>query len=312
MAENTPTVSVIIPTYNRAHLVGRAIRSVLNQTFQDFEIIVVDDGSTDNTEEVVKSFNDPRIRYIRHEQNRGGSAARNTGIRAASGEYIAFLDSDDEWLPEKLARQVQLLRASDETVGLVYTRVCYFDSTGKRHPGPVPKARGYVWQALLEENVIGTASSVIVRKACFDRVGLFDERFPARQDREMWVRISQHFQVEFLPDVLTIRYLHSDRISMRSEAIIKGCELFIERFQKELSTHPRAYARQLYVLGLLYAQRGDIGRAKTVLRASLNRCFSLRAVMTYVALLGGKKFYDIIRQIKGVVLQKAGWCRHVN
>jgi len=80
MSEKIPTVSVIIPTYNRAHLVGRAIRSVLNQTFQDFEIIVVDDGSTDNTEEVVKSFNDPRIRDIRHEQNRGGSAARNTGI----------------------------------------------------------------------------------------------------------------------------------------------------------------------------------------------------------------------------------------
>jgi len=82
MTEKTPAVSVVIPTYNRAHLVGRAIRSVLNQTYQDFEIIVVDDGSTDNTEEVVKSFNDPRIRYIRHEENRGGSAARNTGIRA--------------------------------------------------------------------------------------------------------------------------------------------------------------------------------------------------------------------------------------
>jgi len=86
MAEKAPKVSVVIPTYNRAHLVGRAIRSVLNQTYQDFEIIVVDDGSTDNTKEVVKSFNDPRIRYIRHEKNRGGSAARNTGIRAARGK----------------------------------------------------------------------------------------------------------------------------------------------------------------------------------------------------------------------------------
>lgn len=101
-SEKIPTVSVVIPTYNRAHLVGRAIQSVLNQTYQDFEIIVVDDGSTDNTEEVVKSFNDPRIRYIRHDQNRGGSAARNTGIKMARGEYIAFQDSDDEWLPEKL------------------------------------------------------------------------------------------------------------------------------------------------------------------------------------------------------------------
>jgi len=101
MTDKSVTVSVIIPTYNRAHLVGRAIRSVLNQTYQDFEIIVVDDCSTDNTEEIVKGFNDHRIRYMRHDRNRGGSAARNTGIKASQGKYIAFLDSDDEWLLKK-------------------------------------------------------------------------------------------------------------------------------------------------------------------------------------------------------------------
>jgi len=93
-----PKVSVIIPTYNRAHLIGRAIQSVLNQTYQDFELIVVDDGSTDNTNEVIKEFSqkDKRILYIKHDKNKGGSAARNTGIKAARGEYIAFQDSDDE------------------------------------------------------------------------------------------------------------------------------------------------------------------------------------------------------------------------
>ena len=101
MTDKSVTVSVIIPTYNRAHLVGRAIRSVLNQTYQDFEIIVVDDCSTDNTEEIVKGFNDHRIRYMRHDRNRGGSAARNTGIKASQGKYIAFLDSDDERLLKK-------------------------------------------------------------------------------------------------------------------------------------------------------------------------------------------------------------------
>ena len=97
-----PTVSVIIPTYNRAHLVGRAIKSVLNQTYRDFEIIVVDDGSTDNTKDIIKEFQkkDKRIKYIPYEKNKGGSAARNTGIKAAKGEYIAFLDSDDEWAYE--------------------------------------------------------------------------------------------------------------------------------------------------------------------------------------------------------------------
>jgi len=116
-----PIVSVIIPTYIRAHVLAKAIQSLLNQTYQDFEIIVVDDGSIDNTEEVVKSFNDPRIRYIRHKENCGGSAARNTGIRAAYGECIAFQDSDDEWLPEKLEKQMQVFENAPAEVGVVYT-----------------------------------------------------------------------------------------------------------------------------------------------------------------------------------------------
>ena len=102
----SPVVSVIIPTYNRAHLIGRAIRSVLDQTYQDWELIVVDDASTDDIPGIVKGFTDGRVKYIRHDENKGAAAARNTGIQAARGAYIAFLDSDDEWLPEKLERQV--------------------------------------------------------------------------------------------------------------------------------------------------------------------------------------------------------------
>ncbi len=105
MAEK-PMVSVIIPTYNRAHVLGRAIRSVLDQTYQDFELIVVDDGSSDHTGEVVATFADPRIHYLRHEKNRGAAAARNTAIKTAQGEYIASLDSHDEWLPEKLLGEI--------------------------------------------------------------------------------------------------------------------------------------------------------------------------------------------------------------
>jgi len=106
-----PTVSVIIPAYNRAHLIGRAIKSVLNQAYQDFELIIIDDCSTDNTDEVVREFQkkDNRIIYLKHDQNKGGSAARNTGIKVSKSEYIAFLDSDDEWLPEKLEIQMEAI-----------------------------------------------------------------------------------------------------------------------------------------------------------------------------------------------------------
>jgi len=115
------SVSIVIPTYNRAGLLSRTIQSVLNQTYQDFEIIIVDDGSTDKTEEVVKSFNSKKIFYNRHEENKGANAARNTGIKASRGEYIAFQDSGDEWLPQKLERQMKVFENASPEVGVVYT-----------------------------------------------------------------------------------------------------------------------------------------------------------------------------------------------
>ncbi|MFC7193467.1 glycosyltransferase family 2 protein [Halosimplex aquaticum] len=114
---SSPQVSVIIPTYNRATLVKRAIQSVLNQTFKDFELIIVDDASDDETPEVIDSINDARLEYIRHDLNRHGGAARNTGIKYASGKYIAFLDDDDEWYPTKLERQVERFETVSNEIG---------------------------------------------------------------------------------------------------------------------------------------------------------------------------------------------------
>src|SRR5215510_16389067 len=132
-----PAVSVIIPTYNRAEFLRLAITSVLNQTFQDFEIIVVDDASEDHTHEVVSDFSDKRIKYIRHEANKRVSAARNTGVLSASGDYIAFLDDDDEWLPRTLQMQVALLEDSTSIVGGVYTGYVQID----RYTGQVLQHR---------------------------------------------------------------------------------------------------------------------------------------------------------------------------
>jgi glycosyltransferase involved in cell wall biosynthesis len=124
--ENNPTVSIIIPTYNRSRLLARAVKSVLNQTYQNFELIIVDDASTDNTEEVVGSFNDERIKYVRHEKNKGEAVARNTGIKAARGEYIASHDSDDEWLHEKLAKRIRAFENCSPEIGVVYTALSAF------------------------------------------------------------------------------------------------------------------------------------------------------------------------------------------
>lgn len=113
-------VSVIIPTYNRANLILQAVKSVLNQTYKNFEIIIVDDGSSDNTEDVINVIHDNRIRYIKHAINKGASAARNTGIREAKGKYIAFQDSDDHWLPDKLEKQVKRIENTPDHVGAVF------------------------------------------------------------------------------------------------------------------------------------------------------------------------------------------------
>src|SRR5262245_48882666 len=150
-----PKISVIIPTHDRAHFLPGAIFSVLNQTFQDFEIIVVDDASNDNTSEVVAAFNDERIRLLRHETNKGGSAARNTGILNAQCDYIAFLDDDDEWLPDKLAKQVNILFASPPEVGCVFTGYVMMDRTsGRVIDHWLPTKRGDLSKDLLMNNCV--------------------------------------------------------------------------------------------------------------------------------------------------------------
>ena len=160
-----PTVSVIVPTYNREHMIGRALESVLAQEFTDFELIVVDDASTDNTEAVVRASGDSRIRYIREPANGGPNAARNRGMREARGEFLAFLDSDDEWLPGKLGRQVARFSELPDRVGAVYTGVETIDDDGSVSHF-VPELRGRLHSKLLARNVLhGASQSIMIRRS---------------------------------------------------------------------------------------------------------------------------------------------------
>jgi glycosyltransferase involved in cell wall biosynthesis len=198
-----PKVSVIVPTYNRAHFLAEAIQSVLDQTFQDFEVMVVDDGSTDNTKEVVDRFQDPRIKYI-YRRNRGLSAARNTGIKASIGEYIALLDSDDIWLPQNLELNVKLLDSRPD-IALVCSDLYEFNNdTGATIRRLWRNRSGRYWRELqdgtrqpLTEYLSGRASlrivTVIMRRQVFDEAGYFDEALQAFEDFDMYVRIFQRF-----------------------------------------------------------------------------------------------------------------------
>lgn len=171
-------VSVIIPTYNRADIIKASIDSVLAQTYDNFELIVVDDASTDGTEETVRSIGDDRIKFIKHNRNRGASAARNTGIKNARGQYIAFLDSDDLWLAEKLEMQTHTFKEASPETGIVYCNVL----TVKRN-----KMNGNIFDKILVHNFVGTASVVVVKKTCLEKAGLFDEDLPSCNDWDMWI-----------------------------------------------------------------------------------------------------------------------------
>ncbi|MEO8256955.1 MAG: glycosyltransferase family 2 protein [Acidobacteriota bacterium] len=230
-----PKVSVVIPVFNRPMAVRRAIESVLAQTCQDFEIIVVDDGSTDTTTAAVEAIADPRITLIRHERNRGGSAARNTGIRASSADYVAFLDSDDEWLPAKLERQLEVFERSGDRLGLVYTGVerIFPDGSVSRI---IARPHVNLARALLAENVVGETSLGMVRRSALAAVGGFDESLPSCQDLDLWLRICERFSAEVVPDPL-VRVANvndSGRITVSVPRTVLGRELYCRKHREKM------------------------------------------------------------------------------
>ena len=252
-------VSVIIPTYNRAHLMGRAIQSVLNQTYQDFEIIVVDDASTDNTEEAVRSLKDERIRYIRHEKNKGAGAARNTGIRAANGEYIAFQDSDDEWLPEKLEKQMKVFENAPPEVGVVYTGFWRIEKNKKNYiPSSwVTQKNGNIHKELLKGNFIGTPATLIKRE-CFKKVGLFDEYFSALEDWELWIRISKYYHFKFINELLVVSYYTPNSVNNNQDALIRALKLILEKHFEDIKKDKKVQANHYLGIATRLCMNGKV------------------------------------------------------
>lgn len=230
-----PTVSVIIPTYNRAHFIGEAISSVLSQTYPDFEIIVIDDGSSDETEKVVGGFSDPRVVYLK-QVNLGRSRARNSGFLLARGRYIAFLDSDDLYLPEKLAIQVAYLDRHPD-VGMVYTSAFCIDYAGEAlRDNYVASVSGRIYKSIaFFRPVTITLPTVMARRELFDEVGVFDEEMHRFEDTDMWRRISKATIIDGLPDFTCKLRTHSDN-SLSSQdpgQIIASLDYYAKKILRE-------------------------------------------------------------------------------
>jgi hypothetical protein len=196
-----PTVSVVIPCYNHGHYLANAVQSVSSQTLADWELLIIDDGSTDNTPEVAARFSDPRIRYI-YQENQGLSAARNTGICAAQGEYLAFLDADDEWEPGFLHCCARVLAANRELAG-VYTRYSFIDPEGKVLPqtgGQVVPPR--MFRSRLLNGGFLAVHGALVRASVVRQVGMFDVQIAGTGDWDLWIRIAQNYQMQGIVEPL--------------------------------------------------------------------------------------------------------------
>jgi len=275
MSARHPLVSVIIPTYNRAHLVCDAIQSVLGQTYPHLEVVVVDDGSTDGTAQRVQALpHDGRLRLIAV-PHRGVAAARNAGIEAARGMYVGFCDSDDVWEPHKLERQVAYLDRRVE-LGLVYSDAAV-SANGRAvvrsYFAERPPQRGQVFHALLEQNFIPNVT-VLARRACLDAVGRFNEELTSSEDYEFWLRFCRRFPVDFLDEPLVRVRRQGDNLTgdphLSHQAHLRVLDGVVAQAGTSLSpqTVRRAYGRTYLRMGYDHLLRRRRGQAKQALLRS--------------------------------------------
>ena len=232
---NLPLVSVIIPLYNSAKYIKETIESALNQKYSEIEVIIIDDGSTDRSAEIVKGLNDRRIIYI-YQQNKGVSLARNKGILASRGKYIALLDHDDLWLPEKLEKQIPILDGNPE-IGLVYSDSYKINPEGGilgKLFEEVKPCRGNVFPELFLGNFIPCLTAV-VRKTVLDKVGVFNHHFSIAEEYDLFLRIARFFKVEYVDLPLAKYRVHSGNLSRNSSLLFR--EQF-EILEKCLKRYP--------------------------------------------------------------------------
>ncbi len=241
----------------------RAIASVIGQSYSNLECIIVDDGSSDNTKQIFNSINDNRLVYIEHDENMGASAARNTGIKHSRGDFIAFLDDDDEWIIDKLEKQVALLLKSTQNIGLIYSWMRYMKDEKELYESN-PKLKGYIFNDMLDKQAIGNSSTLLVRRRVIDTIGGFDESLPRGNDGDFIRRVCRKYEVDFIPKVLVKVYIAhgKDRISDNDLEGIKkhiiNSLVKIKKFQTVLDGLPKQRANIYFDLARSYTRLGDL------------------------------------------------------
>lgn len=304
-----PRVSVILPTYNRAGVLSRAAQSVLCQSFRDLELIVVDDGSTDDTEQLVKAFSDRRIRYIKNKVNGGGAEARNIGIAEARGELIAFQDSDDEWLPGKLERCVRVLQSRPGVEG-VFSAFWQINNKRVRYmPLRTPPINpDYMANVLLWGNFIGTPT-VVVHKKTLESSGGFDADMPRYQDWELFLRVARDARLYFIEEPLILSYVTDGSISMNQAANEDALLKIFYRYREQITENPVLYSLWMAKIGDAKIRNGKaIQGRNALLKALVHNPRNIKVVLqTLFALPGGQKIYVESAKLAVKLFAKNGW-----
>ena len=303
-----PKVSVVISTHNRREMLKRAIDSVLKQTFQDFEIIVVDDGN-EPAEEVARSFSDARIRYVRHEiPHRGAPAARNTGIKSSQGEFVAFLDDDDEWLPLKLQLQVKALDENPEA-GLCF---CGFEAVGEN--GKSLYFNKYRKEGLVEPYLdvlnksFAWTSSILARKDVLDGGFLFDENLLKNQEWDLTLRMAKaNIKFYSINQVLLKLHVHGNQLGGPKNLPnrIVGLHVFIQKYSLDYQKHPELLSRRYGELALLYKESKQQIKSLVYFAKAFVACPRINYVRGFVSVLGGGFLKGILKKAYPTWLTRA-------
>jgi len=306
-----PKVSVNIPCFNGQKYIAETLQSVLDQTYQDFEVILVNDGSTDRTEEIVKGFCDDRIRYY-YQDNMGLARTRNRLLELSNGEFVAFLDQDDLWMPAKLEKQIPLFKKNPK-VGLVYSRLICLNDEGYTYQLSRRKKmhRGYVFGELLKGNFLPVQGTVIRREVLSALGEWFDERFSMAEDADLFMRIAHDYEVDYVDEPLAKRRMHKESLShTRRDLVFEEEKILINKLKdlyptikEEFGCELRLMESQIYYKEALACWAdGKSLRVRQLLRPFLSvdrrlflpyilSCFSPYCLYTFILKLCGKYVY---------------------
>lgn len=291
-------VSIIIPVYNRQNVVLPAIESILNQTYTNFELIIVDDASTDSTRDIVETINDKRLKYIRLNRNVGAGAARNEGIINSKHQWVAFHDSDDIWVPTKLEKQVKLIQENIPTV--IFTSFIRYKNRKRehipdhRHINPVEDMH----KQLLLGNFIATPT-VLLHKECLMKVGGFNVTMPRLQDWELWIRLSIHYPFVWIEEPLVEAYYTESSISSDENKLLEAYRLIWKLHNKMfLNAGPLYTARFLFSYGHNLALYGNLKKGRKILASSINHQFySLAQLVCFLLSFSGQRIYRFMYKV---------------